>query len=222
MKRGFIDGEYQDGELRGLGFLAGKRGMGKTTEMARLLKGCQGDSLFFDPLSRHESVLPDYTLTTQPGELKELFTQARGKRRRTRALYQPRSGDVDAHFQAACTIVRAFGSMIFAIDELDMLCGPHHGDKRMPREFSHLVHYGRHVPVSLLATARRPMDVARGFTSQCTSMRLFCMTEEADLKYFQPYIGQENARRIPTLQPYQYLLWMDGQPGLAELRGGRR
>ena len=35
--RGFIDGEYQDGELRGCTFIAGKRGMGKTTEMARLL-----------------------------------------------------------------------------------------------------------------------------------------------------------------------------------------
>ena len=40
--RGFVDGEYQDGELRGCTFIAGKRGMGKTTEMARLRAFCAG------------------------------------------------------------------------------------------------------------------------------------------------------------------------------------
>jgi hypothetical protein len=78
--RGFIDGEYQDGELRGCTFIAGKRGMGKTTEMARLLSLCSGGVLFFDSLSRHESVLEGYKIISQPGELENYLRVNRARR----------------------------------------------------------------------------------------------------------------------------------------------
>jgi hypothetical protein len=216
--RGFIDGEYQDGELRGCTFVAGKRGMGKTTEMVRLLSLCSGGALFFDSLSRHETAVKGYKLFSQPGELEKYLRVNRN--RRFRILYQPRAGSVQEHFQAVCIIVRAFGSMIFAVDELDMLCGAQWGDSRMPQEFYHLVNYGRHCRVSMLATARRPMSVARGFTSQCLQMRLFGMTERADLRYFEDYIGQVDAQRLATLAKYQYLHWTGDGP--AQLCGGRR
>src|ERR1035437_10275567 len=102
--RGFIDGEYQDGELRGCTFIAGKRGMGKTTEMGRLLSSCSGGVVFFDSLSRHEAVLPGYKLFSQPGNLTEYLRINRN--RRFRILYQPRAGILDQHFQAVCSIVR--------------------------------------------------------------------------------------------------------------------
>ena len=216
--RGFIDGEYQDGELRGCIFIAGKRGMGKTTEMGRLLSACGGGVLFFDSLSRHEAALKGYRIVSQPGELEEYLRANVG--RRFRVLYQPRSGDLDQHFQANCLIVRAFGEMIFGVDELDMLCGSQWGDSRMCPEFYHLVNYGRHCRVSMLATARRPMSVARGFTSQCLEMRLFGMTERADLKYFEDYIGQADAQRLATLSKYQFLHWTGDGP--AVLKGGPR
>jgi hypothetical protein len=218
MTRGFIDGEYQDGQLRGCTFVAGKRGMGKTTEMGRLLSECSGGVMFFDSLSRHESVLPGYKMISQPGELTAYLRANKGKR--FRVLYQPRSGDLAQHFQAVCTVARAFGSMILGIDELDMLCGSQWGDSRMCPEFYHLVNYGRHCRVSMLATARRPMSVARGFTSQCLEMRLFGMTERTDLKYFEDYIGESDARRLASLDKYQFLHWTGDGP--AKLCGGRR
>lgn len=216
--RGFIDGEYQDGELRGCTFIAGVRGMGKTTEMARLLTACSGGVLFFDPLSRHESVLPGYRLITQPGELVRYLRPNKG--RRFRVLYQPQAGDLDAHFRAVCRVVRAVGDMIFGIDELDMLCGPRYGDSRMCPEFYHLVNYGRHCRVSMLATARRPMSVARGYTSQCQTMRLFYMRERADVRYFEEYIGTEDAGRLGALGKYEFLLWTGDGP--AQKCGGVR
>lgn len=218
MARGFIDGEYQDGELRGCTFLAGKRGMGKTTEMARLLSACGGGVMFFDPLSKHEGALPGYKLFTEPGRMVEYMRVNRG--RRFRVLYQPRSGDLVEHFRAVCGVVRAFGWMVFGIDELDMLCGAKWGPSHMPPEFYHLVHYGRHCRVSMLATARRPMDVARGYTSQCAEMRLFRITEKADLKYFADYIGDADAGRLAGLDKYTYLHWNGDGPAI--LRGGRR
>lgn len=192
--------------------------MGKTTEMARLLTACSGGVIFFDALSRHEAVLPSYRIVSQPGELDKYLRVNR--ERRFRILYQPRAGNPDDHFRAVCTIVRAYGSMIFGVDELDMLCGARWGDSRMPPEFYHLVNYGRHCRVSILATARRPMTVARGFTSQCETMRLFGATEEADLKYFEGYIGRTDAQRLTTLDKYQFLHWTGDGP--AQLSGGRR
>ncbi len=139
--RGFIDGEYQDGAIRGCGFVAGIRGMGKTTEMARLLGECAGGAVFFDALSKHSAALPGYVLISQPGALVAYLRANRG--RRVRVLYQPQAGDLDAHFRAVCKIIRAFGWLVFAVDELDMLCGPRWGDSRMCPEFYHLVNYGR-------------------------------------------------------------------------------
>lgn len=217
MARGFIDGEYQDGELRGCTFIAGKRGMGKTTEMARLLSACSGGVVFFDSLSKHGPVLPSYRLITQPGEMAAYLRANRG--RRFQILYQPQSGDLDAHFRAVCKIVRAHGWMIFGVDELDMLCGSRWGDARMPAEFYHLVNFGRHERVSMLATARTPMSVARGFTAACIEMRLFCITESSHIDYFENYVGEDNAGLLRTLQKYQYLHWRDD--GETTVEGGR-
>jgi len=215
---GFIDGEYQDGELRGCTFVAGDRGMGKTTEMSRLLEGCAGGVVMFDTLSRHETVLPGFRLISQPGHLETYLRANRG--RRFQVLYQPRSGELDDHFRAVCVIVRAFGWMIFGIDELDLHCGPRWGDSRMPKEFYHLVHFGRHARVSMLATARTPPSVARGYTSQCSEMRLFHMSEENYLKYFENRIGRANAAILPTLPKYRYLHWRDGAESTIE--GGKK
>lgn len=216
--RGFINGEYQDGELLGLTFVAGKRGMGKTTEMARLLSNCAGGVLFFDSLSKHEDVLRGYVLVSQPGDLVNYLK--RNHQKRFRILYQPRSGDMDQHFAAVCKVVKVFGWMIFGVDELDMLTGNKFAARGMPDNFYHLVNYGRHSKVSMIATARDPVQVPRGFTSQCHQMRLFQITENRYVKYFQEYIGEENAARLRTLQPYQFLQW-DGSED-AKLCGGRR
>ena len=216
--RGFVDGEYQDGELRGITFLAGQRGMGKTTEMVRLSKQCAGGVVFFDALSAHEHVLNGYKLVTQPGEAKRYL--AANRERRFRLLYQPRMGDLDEHFQAVCDLVRVLGWCIFAIDELDKMCGNRFGTHFMCEGLYHLVNYGRHCRVSMLATARTPVQVPRGFTSEVRQMRLFRMQENRYVKYFEEYIGRDNAERLRTLDKYQFLKW-DGESA-AQLCGGRK
>ena len=237
MARGFIDGEYTDGELRGLGFLAGERGMGKTTEMARLLDQCAGGALFYDTLGKHGKLLRGYTVIRQPGELKRYLIPNRERRFRIRYVPAVQWGDQEAqqtaHLRAVCTIVAALGRMIFAIDEVDQFCGSEWGDKRMPPELYDLAHYGRHYPigwedrgeriggVSMLVTARDPVTLSIKFRSQCGSFRIFRTTEEAYMKFFGSRIGKANTARLSSLPQYQYLFW---QAGTSEARvcGGRR
>ena len=206
MSRGFIDGEYQDGELRGLTFLGGKRGMGKTTEMIRLVSLCSGGVVFFDTLSKHEGVLRGWVIVTQPRELKKALEKNYGGK--FRICYQPRCGNLDEHFAAVCDVVKIVGWMIFAVDELDKLCGTRFGESRMCAGFYGLVNYGRHHRVSMLATARRPAQVPRGYTSECHEMRLFKLTEKRDLDYFAELIGSE-ADKLPSLPPYKFMYWDD-------------
>jgi hypothetical protein len=215
--RGFVDGEYQDGEIRGLVFICGMRGMGKTTEMDRLLGLCGGGVVFFDSLSKHAEILEGYKVLSQPGDLEEYLRVNQG--RRFHVLYQPRKGKLDHHFQSVCLCVRLFGAMILAIDELDKLCGPRWGDTRMCPELDHLVNYGRHEKVSMIATARRPTGVARGYTAEA-ELRLFKIKEQGYIDYFADLVGKEDAARLRTLEKFQFLHCKDDSE--AELCGGRR
>lgn len=216
MTRGFIDGEYQDGELRGLNFLVGLRGFGKTTEMDRLLQLCTGGVLFFDTLSKHGDVLHGYVVLSDPDHVTAYLRVNRG--RRFRILYQPRGGNLDFHFREICKIVRAFGWMIFGVDELDKLCGNQYSPTNMPPEMYELVNYGRHHRVSMIATARRPKAVPAGYRDEA-EFRVFRL--KADVaELLAGDLGKETVARIVQLPKFYYLHCVqDGEP---VLRGGPR
>lgn len=225
MTRGFIDGRYQDGELRGLTFLAGISNMGKTTEMARLCEQCSGGVAFFDSAGDHGELLRGYKTVSQPGALKEALRA--GGRRRFRLRYLPNDFP-ERHFVEFCRIVRVFGWMIVAVDEIDLFCGAEHGPKGMPVELYDMVHFGRHTnesgtknPLSMLVTARDPASLSIRFRSQCETFRIFRTDEERYVQYFAGRIGKANAARLRSLPPYHYLLWRSGSPE-GTICGGRR
>lgn len=218
--RGFDDGEWQDGELRGLTFVAGQRGMGKTTEMIRLLRACTGSAIFFDTVGRHAELLPGFKRFSQPGELKKFWLANHG--RRVRVCYVPLDEFPVEHMQAVASMVRAFGECIFAVDEVDTFCGAEHGARGMPAELYNLVHFGRHYKVSMICTARDPASLSIRFRSQCEFMRLFRTDEERYVKYFAARIGQKNAAKLPMLQRTYFLLWHSGQSEVRICGGPRK
>lgn len=217
--RGFHDGEYQDGELRGLTFLAGERGMGKTTEAIRLAQQCTGRVVFFDTIGRHAALLKGFKQFSQPGPLVEYLRANQG--RRVRAVYVPLDEFAEKHLIAVCLIVRAFGETILCIDEIDMFCGQEWGVRGMPDELYNLAHYGRHYKVSMLCTARDPVSLSIRFRSQCEFMRLFRISEERYVKYFEARIGKANAAKLPQLPKTYFLLWQAGTQD-APIKGGPR
>ncbi len=230
--RGFVDGEYVDGEVRGLTFVAGERGMGKTTELMRLIETCGGAVIMFDTVGTHAAYLRrrGFVEFGQPGSLREYIGANLG--RRVRVVYVPRDEYPEEHLQAVCKMVRAFGveltrrmgdggGIILAVDEIDQHCGPEWGHKWMPKELYDLAHFGRHYHVSMVTTARDPKSLSKKFRSQCASMRIFRVSEADDVDYFGARIGRSNAAKLPTLQKTYYLLWQAGQID-AQVRGGPR
>jgi hypothetical protein len=214
--RGFIDGEYQDGEFRGRCFIGGQSGYGKTTELVRLAEQCAGSVVLFDFLGTHH--LSRSVTCRQPGELKE---EIRNRPDRFRVLYQPMRGELDEHFRAVCRILCAVHCVCFAVDELDNFCDAKWGSKRVPPEFYEICQYGRHRRVACAATARMPMQVARAFTSQCQEMRLFHMDERTHLDYFKTRCEKSVLDRLPALPKYQYLLWHNDGSQPVLMTGGK-
>ena len=217
MIRGFHDGEYQDGEVRGIVFLVGRRGFGKTTEAGRLLNTCTGGVCFFDPMSKHAGLLPGGVIISDPDTLENYLRVNRG--RRFQVVYQPRTGDLDTHFRGWCRTVAAFGWMIACVDEVDKFCGPRWGPKWMPPELAHLVDYGRHCRVSMIVTARRPQGVAAALKAEC-EWRIFRLKDGKALDSLADEIGDENLPRIRELPKYYYLHCREDEDPL--LCGGPR
>ena len=218
--RGFVDGEYQDGELRGMTLICGNRGMGKTTEMARLLCQCTGDAAFFDSVSKHAAVLRGWTVVSEPGAMKEVIRLARARRVASRILYQPRGGSFDAHFESFCEIVLAVGDTIVGIDEVDKCCGARFGDSHMPKGLYDIVNYGRHHKVSTLVTVRNPFRVSYDLVNECAFMRLFRLKPRY-VAYFKEWLEAEDLALLQRLEKYQYLYWTD-ECERGEVKGGRR
>ncbi len=175
MARGFIEGEYQDGEIRGLTFLAGMRGMGKTTETARLLSQCAGGALFFDTTGNHP--FKGYKTFTQPDDLVKYLKANHNRRFRIR--YVTTDEHAEEHFVRVCSIVRWARWMVFAVDEVDTFCGPEHGAKQMPMPLYNLAHFGRHYRVSMLVTARDPASLSIKSVRSAAPCGYFASTKNA-------------------------------------------
>jgi hypothetical protein len=228
--RGFIDGEYQDGEVRGLTFIAGERGMGKTTEMIRLIETCGGAVVFFDTVGTHVEILKrkGFKEFNQPGAFLEYVAANLG--RRVRVVYVPRDEYPEEHCIEVCKMVRAFGvelvrrmgdggGIILVIDEIDEYCGGKWGERRMPDPLYNLAHFGRHYHVSMVSTARDPTTLSTKFRRQCACMRIFRVTENAE--WFEKRIGKANVAKLGVLQKTYFLKWDAGVID-AQVCGGPR
>ncbi|HUO59492.1 MAG TPA: AAA family ATPase [Candidatus Acidoferrales bacterium] len=208
MARGFIDGEYEDSEIRGLGLVIGVRGYGKTTEVARMTNGTSGRAWFIDTLGTHDHLFRAVTVH-QPGELRA--AALKGQRR---IRYVPLSGDLKKHFEAICKLAMSFGNLVVTVDELDKYCSEEYGRRRMSNELNDVVQYGRHRRVAMLGVTRVPQDIAKGYRSQCERLLLF-HTDEADHLAAVRESGcpQEIVNKLTSLPKYKYLQWQRGVSG---------
>lgn len=121
-----------------------------------------------------------------------------------RIIYTPTAGNKMLHFEAVNIIVKSYGHMVYAVDEIDLFMNA----GAMPPEMYDLVNYSRHARVAMIGTARNTVQVARQYTSMLTEACIFCMTEPRYVKYFEDLCGREVSDQLPTLTDYAYVRWM--------------
>lgn len=95
------------------------------------------------------------------------------------------------------------------LDELDMVCG---GKRWLSDATREIVHYGRHLRISLMGGFRRTQNVHEDLISQCDAAFIFRHSESAprDVSALADRFGQDYADRAMTLEPMQFLVWRDG------------
>lgn len=220
------DGEYGDGNIAGILFLAGKRKSGKTwLQWRELAILATHRRIIFDTEDQYKAE-KGYDVSTwavfhQPGELRSyLATQLEADV--LKVLYKPLSGNKTWHFRTVTRIVIEFAKrtkgVLYGVDEIDQFCDPHTPLKDHCPELNEIVEYGRHRNISMSCTSRRPHAVSRSLTAQCAEFRIFKTNEPRDKKYFLEFIGSE-VNQLPRLGQYEYLWWAD--TGDCEVRGGK-
>jgi hypothetical protein len=203
-----VSGEYGDGNIRGIVFIAGKRGSGKSFLQLKELERCKLRRLVFDTLGQY-GTQRGYVVFHNPGPLREYLKQRLHASCAFAILYQPLGGDLNKHFEAVTFLALSYGKngpgLIYAVDEVDKFCSA----SFVPQSLKDLINYGRHRKISMICTSRRPAQVARELTSQCAEIRCFRTTEPRDIRYFADIMGDTAANKLPTLGEYQYLKWTD-------------
>lgn len=211
---GFVDGEYQDGGVRGRVFLLGLPNSGKTFLLCRRIRTCRR-VIVFDPVNA-DTLAPllseGFLHVHQPDQLRDAIAATWGGD--FRIMYSPTSGDGFAHFEAVNAIVKFAGDCVYAVDEVDKFQEPGYA----PPQLYELLNYGRHAHVAMIGTARRPAQVSKEYTYGLSEICAFATTEPGDLDYLEKKIGWEASSKVPTLGKYEYLRWL--QTGEAAIGKG--
>jgi hypothetical protein len=78
------------------------------------------------------------------------------------------------------------------VDEVDRWCTP----SWTRAELRHLIHYGRHRRVDLIASARRIANCSRDLSSQADTIAAYCTTEPRDLAHLRAYMDTDGLDRL--------------------------
>ncbi len=176
--------------------IAGRKGSGKSTAARRVLECCP--RLFvFDAMGEH---------TWIPNRLRSLeaaddFLAWSETQENFAGAVIPDSLDDD--FAEVAEMVYDRGNLLFAVEEIAVLCSP----SFLPPELDRIVRLGRHRRLSLLWTAQRMVETSRRLTSACDWFVLFRHSEPRDLDGIAERCGHQVAGRVAELSLHGYLVW---------------
>jgi len=179
--------------------VVGRKGSGKSTRVATLLKYCPR-IFVWDPMGDHRDSLPD-AFEGIDGDLLEYFDEA-SHTKTFACSYVPRK-DLESEFDEICDLVYDYGRMLFCIEEAPLICKAGY----MPPLFGRMVRTGRHRYLDLLWTAQRASEVSRTLTSATDLWIFYSQTEPRDLDAIAERCGSELAVRVANLGLHDSFIW---------------
>ncbi len=186
-----------------IGLFLGKKGSGKSTALRRL-----GHRAHLEPESRclvwHD---PSGQLEVPRALVRDTAAEVRAWCRENRTLPRLiiiRRDTADRVAQFALEL----RGVTLVLDELDQVCG---GKRWLSQAAQEIVHYGRHLQISLLGGFRRTQNVHEDLISQADVAFIFRHSTSAprDIDALADRFGTDYAERAKTLDPMQFLVWRD-------------
>jgi hypothetical protein len=177
--------------------IIGRKGAGKSRKAREILQ-CTPRLFVFDTMGEHEFV-PNTCRDLQEAEEFLAWAEMQG----TFAGRFVPDDDIEGTFTVTAQWVYEQGEMLFAVEEIPLLCRPGF----LPPELGRLVRLGRHHDVSLLWTAQRAAEVSRTLTAMTDVFILFSNTEPRDLDAIADRCGSEIAIKVSRLPLHGYVVW---------------
>jgi hypothetical protein len=182
--------------------IVGRKGSGKTTRVATLLK--YSPRIFvWDPMQDHCDSLPDVIMGLKDPEIDidEYFAEA--AETKTFAVDYVPDGNIEEEFSEISELVHIYGHMLFVIEEVPLICKAGY----LPPMFGRIVRTGRHKGIDVLWTAQRAAEVSRTLTAMTDVWIFFSQTEPRDLDAIAERCGREIAGRVAELGLHDFFVW---------------
>ena len=178
--------------------VVGRKGSGKSTRVAQLLRYCPR-FFVFDPMEDHADRLPN--AFDDLDEVLEFFAWTRS-RRTFAGAYIPQ-GDLEEELEEICQAVYNCEDLALVVEEVPLVCKPAY----LPPAFGRLVRTGRHAGIDLVWTAQRAAEVSRTLTSATDLWILYSQVEPRDLDALAGRCGPEIADRVAQLGLHDSFIW---------------
>ena len=136
--------------------IVGRKGSGKSTRLREILEPRER-ILVFDVMGDHADWLPN---TIRDFEKLDQFLGWAATQRTWAASFVPEL-DLEQSFELVSAHVYEMGHLVFAVEEVAMLCTPAH----LPELFNRIVRLGRHRSIDLAYTGQRFAEIARRLTA---------------------------------------------------------
>lgn len=180
----------------------GRKGTGKSTLTAEILKRCDREFIF-DTAGDHTWV-PDRFNSLD--EAWVYIFDCSADPRPFIGSYTPESDDEDSlqtDFAEICRAVWESGNLTFVVEELPMLSSP----QWAPPRFDRIVRLGRHRAINVLYTGQRASECPRRVTAATDVFVLFHTSEPADLDRIAERCGPETADLVSKLGDHEFLVY---------------
>lgn len=187
--------------------ILGRKGSGKTEYCRAMMKGLNR-FIAYDPARQFNDGLIFHSL-----DQRLMDFVINNFHSNFRIIYQPEISDDDIDsaqeefIQLSNKVVRNLYKAYFVIDEIDIYTSA----QKCPSAFKNLILRGRHREISIICTTRRHTETSRHLTAQADIIVSFHQQEPNDIKYMSQFFGQEKAELLPSLQPYHYIRYENGQ-----------
>lgn len=190
----------------------GRRGSGKTTSIRATIPQLKKPVIIVDILGNYEGYSYQGKPWAQAYSTTETLQALRNYLQNPNeysGIIAIQTGDIDIAVDFLCSALWKIGGGTLVVDEGDAFTL---GDAPC---FDEAIRYGRNRGIDMVFGCRRPAEITKNVTAGADIVYCFVTHEPRDIEYYEDYLGEEIAHKLPLLQKHHgiYKDFLDNREG---------